>query len=134
MFLAVLILSLSGSACCGDVSKFKELGPSLLRLTSAVEGVAERPEVYGFKRGESGEKCIHFGVEDDPSLLTPFEGFLVKAKCETKHAIVLICDAEGKKALFEDAGCTTYVDWPVDNTVRPSRECDFSIQLEAVCK
>jgi hypothetical protein len=126
------IFIFSGCAFGGKTSHdIEELGPPLLRLTSAVHGVAERPDVYGFKPGGSGEECIRLGIEDDPSLLVPFKGLVVKAKCENKNAVVLVCDPEGKKALFEDVGCTSKIDYRAEET---ARDCDFFIQVEAVCK
>lgn len=131
-FLITFILVLSGCVFGGKSStNVAELGPSLLRLTSAVQGVARRPAVYGFQSGGSGEECIHLGVQDDPSLLTPFEGYVVKAKCENKNAIVLVCDPTGKQTLFEDAGCTPGIDYSAGN---PSRACEFLIQPDTFCK
>jgi len=108
----------------------QELGPSLLRLTSAVDGVCERPAVYGFPVGGSGKELIRLAVEDDPSVPVSFEGLVVKAKCENNHAIVLVCDSEGKMTLMEDSGCTIKIDY---RTEKPARACEFSIQVEAVC-
>lgn len=129
--LGTMIFLLSGCAYLGGGRDVDTLGPPLLRLTSAVHGVAERPDVYGFPSGGSGEECIRLGVEDDPSLLTPFAGLVVKAKCENKHAILLVCDAEGRKVLMEDAGCTKMVDYRAE---MPDRPCDFSAQVEETCR
>jgi hypothetical protein len=118
-FFVTFIFIFSGCAFGGKTARdFEELGPPLLRLTSAVHGVAERPDVYGFQPGGSGEECIRLGIEDDPSLLAPFKGLVVKAKCENKNAIVLVCDSEGKMALFEDAGCTTEIDYRAEEPAR----------------
>lgn len=126
-----MIFLLSGCAYFGGGRDIDTLGPPLLRLTSAIHGVAERPDVYGFPPGGSGEECIRLGVEDDPSLLIPFKGFVVKAKCENKYAILLVCDSEGIKTLMEDAGCTTLLDYRAEKPVRP---CDFSAQVEEACR
>lgn len=115
-----------------NAREIKELGPPLLRLTSAVHGVAERPVLYGLPPGGSGEDCLRLGTKDDPSLRDPFKGLLVKVKCENKNAIVLICDSEGKTALFEDAGCTTKIDYRQEDS-NSVRACDFFIQPESVC-
>jgi len=131
-FIMALIFIFSCCAFAGGGARAgEELGPPLLRLTSAVDGVCERPDVYGFPLGGSGEELIRLGVEDDPSLLVPFKGLVVKAKCENKHAIVLVCDPEGKMTLMEDAGCTIKIDYRAEE---PERACEFSIQSEAVCK
>jgi hypothetical protein len=63
--------------------------------------------------------------------MTPFEGFVVKAKCENNYAVVLVCDSEGEKALLEDAGCTPKIDYRV---IEPERACTFSTAVENVCK
>jgi NADPH-dependent curcumin reductase CurA len=70
-------------------------------------------------------------VEDDPSLLVPFEGLVVKAKCKNNHAIVLVCDSDGKMTLMEDVGCTIKIDYKAEES---ARACKFSIQVEAACK
>lgn len=126
-----MIFLLSGCAYFGGGRDFDTLGPPLLRLTSAVQGVAERPDSYGFGPGGSGEECIRLGVEDDPNLLVPFAGLVVKAKCENKQAILLVCDADGSKVLMEDVGCTKMLDYRAEMPVRP---CDFSAQLEETCR
>jgi hypothetical protein len=130
--IVALIFIFSGCAFGGGgVHAAQELGPPLLRLTSAVEGVCERPDVYGFPLGGSGEELIRLAVGDDPSLLVPFDGLVVKAKCEKNHGIVLVCDSEGKMTLMEDAGCTIKIDHRAEE---PVRACEFSIHIEAVCK
>lgn len=131
ILLGTIIFLLSGCAYWGGGPEIDTLGPPLLRLTSAVHGVAERPDIYGFPSGGSGEECMRLGVEDDPSLLVPFAGLVVKAKCENKHAILLVCDADGSKVLMEDAGCTTMLDYRAEMPVRP---CDFSAQIEEACR
>lgn len=131
-FIIALIFIFSGCAFGGGgAHAAKELGLPLLRLTSAVDGVCERPDVYGFALGGSGEELIRLAVGDDPSLLVPFGGLVVKAKCEKNHSIVLVCDSEGKMTLMEDAGCTIKIDYRAEE---PARACEFSIQAEAVCK
>lgn len=129
-FLITFIFILSGCAFAGKSPReVKELGPPLLRLTSAVQGVAERPGVYGFADGGSGEDCLRLGIEDDPSLRDPFNSFVVKVKCENKNALVLICD--GNTVLFEDAGCTKEIDYPKGD--ESARACDFHIDPAVVC-
>ena len=129
-FLIASIFIFSGCVFVGkNALAVSELGPPLLRLTSAVQGVAERPSVYGFPVGGSGEDCLRLGTEDDPSLRDPFRGLDVTAKCENKIAIVLICD--GNTALFEDVGCTEWIDYPKGD--ESLRACGFHIDPAAVC-
>lgn len=131
-FIIALIFIFSGCAFSGGgAHATQELGPPLLRLTSAVDGVCERRDVYGFPLGGSGEELIRLAVGDDPSLLIPFKGLIYKAKCENNHAIVLVCDSEGKKTLMEDAGCTIKIDYRAEE---PGRACEFSVQVDTVCK
>jgi len=130
-FIIAVIFFFSGCVLAGGgAHAAKELGPPLLRLTSAIDGVCERPDVYGFSLGGSEEELIRLAVGDDPSLSVPFEGLVVKAKCDKNHAIVLVCDSEGKMTLMEDAGCTVKIDYRAE---KPARACGFSIQVEAVC-
>jgi hypothetical protein len=132
VFCIALIFALSGCAHCGDLRDIEELGPPLLRLTSAVQGVAERPDVYGFKPGDSGDECLRLGLEDDTSLKLPFDGYVVKVHCADGNASVLICDSEGNQALLEDVGCTSRtVDYRDNNQ---SRACIFEIKVDEVCQ
>lgn len=128
IFVVLLLLS-SGCAFSGVVAD-KALGPAMLRLTSAVQGVAERPEDYGFSPGATGEECLRLAVEDDPGLLVPFEKYNVKAKCENLQAVVLLCDSQERNALMEDAGCTAKLDF---RTAGESRACEFSLDTVQVC-
>ncbi|WP_020678084.1 hypothetical protein [Geopsychrobacter electrodiphilus] len=129
IFVAILLF-FSGCAYSGGVAS-KEFGPAMLRLSSAVQGVAERPEDYGFTPGGTGEECIHLAVEDDPGLLTPFEGYILKAKCESLQAVVLLCDSQGRNVLMEDAGCTAQLDSRAEGILRA---CSFSLETTQVCK
>jgi hypothetical protein len=128
-FVVLLLLS-SGCAFSDGVAADKELGPAMLRLTSAVQGVAERPEDYGFLPGGTGEECLRLAVEDDPSLLVPFEKYNVKAKCENLQAVVLLCDSRERNALLEDAGCTAKLDFRAEGE---SRACGYSLDTAQVC-
>jgi len=130
---ALIITLLSLTGCCHHCSTVadKELGPAMLRLTSAVQGVAERPDDYGFSPNGSGEDCIRLGTKDDPGLLTPFEGYVLRAKCDNLQAVVLLCNAGGHLALMEDAGCTAKLDSRADGV---QRACDFSLDVAHVCQ
>lgn len=129
--IVVFLLFSSGCAFSGGVVADKELGPAMLRLASAVQGVAERPEDYGFPLGGTGEECIRLAVEDDPSLLAPFEDYALKAKCEDLQGIVLLCDSQERNALMEDAGCTARLDFRAEGV---SRTCEFSMDAAQVCQ
>ena len=131
LLLAVFLVYGSGCSLCGHgQADVEELGPPLLRLTSAVQGVAERPEVYGFTPNAGGEACINLAVEDDPGLLVPFEDYVLKAKCENQQGVVLVCNSAGDRALLEDAGCTTRLDFRGDGA---SRACDFNLDVNSLC-
>jgi hypothetical protein len=48
------------------------------------------------------------------------------------HAVVLVCDKDGKVGLLEDAGCSSEMDkhlWKMD----PLRPCEFTVKAKEVC-
>ncbi|MGL1933126.1 MAG: hypothetical protein OCC45_15435 [Desulfotalea sp.] len=122
--LTILLLSLSGCA-----KTIAELSPPASRLTAAIQGVCERPTVYGFTENGTSQDLLDLATEDDPSLLTPFNDMTVKSQCIENNGTLMICDTEGKFKIIEDLGCTSYLDHKYEN----DEPCKFMDTEFAVC-
>ena len=118
-----VLLSLSLLILSGCASSYEELGPPTLRLSSAVQGVCEKPNVYGFPENGNSSVLLKLATEDDPSLLDPFADVAVKSKCLNQDSVLMICDKDGYVKLFEDFGCTTAVDIKDFDSEEP---CEFT--------
>ncbi len=102
---------------------------ALTKLSAAVESTVR----YKNPSPELSEmELLRLATQHDPVLLENFRGYKVKVRREARHSIVLVCDASGKQALLEDAGCTG----PMDNQrwMGKSQPCEFSIDLGVVCR
>jgi hypothetical protein len=71
---------------------------------------------------------------EDPGLLKPFEGYVLKARIEkldedTNVGVILLCTPDGKEGIIEDASCTARPD-----TFRPTRSpCEYLLDVKRVC-
>lgn len=124
LLLSVLLLN-SGCAHCnasGPDEEMYTLASALTKLTSAVE------EKVLFKEAPSELKdmdLITLSTSHDRRLTAPFNKYLLKAAMVNGHAVVLVCDQGGRKALLEDGGCSSILDrhWWRD---QPNHPCEVS--------
>lgn len=101
----------------------------LSKLSKVLEGFV-RYENY--PDDISDQDLLMKATQHDPSLLKPFSGYVLKVNRMSKHASVLVCNAEGTRGLLEDAGCSYELDkhlWESENNA-----CVFSVSIEDVCK
>ncbi len=127
----VLIFLLNG---CAFVSHKKDnsetmyiKASALTKLSAAVEATVRYDNVPNTL---SDQELLMLSTQDDPALLEPFNGYVLKVNREFNHAIVLMCNEEGTKGLLEDAGCTA----PMDNHLwQKNALCTFTIHLDVVC-
>jgi len=122
-----LLIFNSGCAHCNayDQEKMYTLASALTKLTAAVE------EKVLFKEAPAeikDKELIDLSTKHDPQLKEPFTEYLLKARGVNGHAIVLVCDQSGSKALLEDGGCSSILDqhWWKDQTNHP---CEISTQM-----
>lgn len=122
-----LLIFTSGCAHCNayDQEKMYTLASALTKLTSAVE------EKVLFKEAPSemmDMELIDLSTSHDPQLKEPFAEYLLKARGVNGHAVVLVCDQSGSKALLEDGGCSSILDhhWWKD---QPNHPCEISTQM-----
>ena len=105
------------------------LGSALTKLCASVEATVryEDPPV-----GIGDEELLSMATKHDPGLLVPFAGYKVRIKQEERHAVLLICDKEGRTGLLEDACCSAPMDKYLWN-VEPANPCDFTINVKVIC-
>lgn len=122
-----LLIFTSGCAHCNayDQEKMYTLASALTKMTSAVEEKVLFKEVAADVKDK---ELIDLSTSHDPRLKEPFEEYVLKAGNQNGHAVVLVCDQSGKKALLEDAGCTSILDqhWWRD---QPNHPCEISTQM-----
>ncbi len=75
---------------------------------------------------------ITLSTRHDPSLVYPFGGYTLRAKCESNHGVVLVCNKEATRALIEDSACTSKLDihhWEQPNPT----PCVFTMPVAIMC-
>ena len=128
----VLILVFLGCAHirADEEQKMLTLGSALTKLSAAVESTVR----YKNPPAEIGNaELLILATQHDPKLLEPFVGYIVKVLREDKHAIVLICTGDSKRALLEDAGCSPKLDKHLWKEY-PPKECRFTLKVREVCQ
>lgn len=76
----------------------------------------------------SDAALLSLATTHNPSLLSPFDGYILKARQVGRNSSVLVCKDE--MALVEDAGCTGTSDW---HAVLPDTPCAYVLDLAATC-
>lgn len=99
----------------------------LTKLTAAVETTwrIDKPSAT-----LSDQELLELSTKDDPELLEPFKGYILKVNKDFNHVILLVCNAEGTKGLLEDAGCTTALD---NHLWQTNDSCAFTLKSNIVC-
>jgi hypothetical protein len=109
--------------------ELNRLGSALTKLSAAVEATARYRNPPA---GTSDSALLALSTQHDPVLLRPFAGYKLLARAENRHGLVLVCTADGKRALFEDAGCTGRLDashWQASQEV----PCQFTAASLMAC-
>ncbi len=126
----IFVFLLSGCAIISHKDNSEEMyikASALTKLSSAVEGIVR---YESFPDTLSDQNLLKLSAEDDPSLLEPFNGYVLKVNREFNHAIVLVCNSDGTQGLLEDAGCTAAFD---KHLWQKKASCAFTIQSNLVC-
>ncbi len=118
----------------------EELGPPLTRLSRAVDAVAADflPENSSTTEDDGRlllvvhPNLIQAATAHDPSLLEPFDGYHLEAGIQGEFGVVLVCTADGSRALLEDAGCTAALD-AARYREAPPTPCVFTIDPVCIC-
>lgn len=103
-----------------DLNRLAASLESAVRFQNAAETLSE-------------EQLKAFAVKDDPAQLQPFKDLRVRMRRNGPLSSVLVCTADGTRALWEDAGCTARLDLRLwDGT--PAAACAFQLDLAQICR
>lgn len=121
------------SACRGEALSNEEamltLASATTKLSAAVESTCRYKQP---PEGTQDAALIARATAHDTGLVRPFAELAVKARCEERHGVVLICNANGDAALLEDSGCTGAFDrhaWREADI--PA--CQYALSLPQIC-
>jgi hypothetical protein len=130
--IALLVL-LAGLAGCPsqklDEAALREKESALNKLAASLES-AVRFQDAAPSLGES--QLLALAIKDDPAQLEPFRLLQVRVRREGKLSSVLVCTADGARALWEDAGCTPPLDLRLWD--KPAAACAFQLDLARTCQ
>ncbi|WP_323660357.1 hypothetical protein [Pectobacterium versatile] len=126
------VLLLAG--CCSASSANQQetmypLSSALTKLSASVEAETR----YGNPGSATDNALLVAATAHDPALLSPFNHYQMKAKSVEGHSLILVCSADGRQALLEDAGCTAKMDkhhW--QEKTNPG--CNYTIDMAQVCR
>ena len=125
-----LVAAVSGCASRPTTNQMNQLASSLTKLSAAVDAIVRYDDL---PQHADDSVILSKVLAANPSLLDDFKGFQLKLIRSADDSAVLVCDASGRNALLEDAGCTAKLDAHRWDTPQPSR-CEPSLILKQVCK
>ncbi|HXZ43741.1 MAG TPA: hypothetical protein VEH53_02855, partial [archaeon] len=101
--LVLLLLLLTGIGCVHNARPSDEsmqpLAGALVRLTKAVEFTAHYdPGASALQDGA----LLNRATQADPTLLAPFQEYVLRARQQDGHANILVCTKDNRAALLED--------------------------------
>ena len=129
--LCFVLLAFAGCTVsrAAEAEKMYVLGSALTKLSASVEATVryENPP-----EGISDKELLDLSTKHDPGLMDPFAEYGLWVSRQDGHAVVLVCDKDGKVGLLEDAGCSSEMDrhlWKEN----PPKPCDFTVKAKEVC-
>lgn len=128
--IAALLISPGCNAQVADEETMGDLASALTHVSSAVDAYVryDNPQP-----GLDGVALVYKAVEGNPAMLEPFSGYFIIARQSEKYSSVLVCDAERKNALLEDAGCTAVRFDAYLWRESPALTCNFVLNLQTTC-
>jgi len=131
--IALMFLLVASAGCtvsrAAEAEKMYVLGSALTKLSASVEATVryEAPP-----QGISDKELLALSTKHDPGLMEPFAEYGLWVSRQDGHAVVLVCDKDGKVGLLEDAGCSSEMDrhlWKEN----PTKLCDFTVKAKEAC-
>ena len=131
--IALMFLLVASAGCtvsrAAEAEKMYVLGSPLTKLSASVEATVryENPP-----EGISDKELIDLSTKHDPGLMDPFAEYGLWVSRQDGHAVVLVCDKDGKVGLLEDAGCSSEMDrhlWKED----PPTPCKVTLDAKEAC-
>jgi len=125
---------LSASAGCtvsraAEAEKMYVLGSALTKLSASVEATVRYEDP---PQGISDKELLDLSTKHDPGLMNPFADYTLRVSQQDGHAVVLVCDKDGKIGLLEDAGCSSEMDKHLWEET-PPKPCEFTVTVRDVC-
>jgi hypothetical protein len=131
--IALMFLLVASAGCtvsrAAEAEKMYVLGSALTKLSASVEATVryENPP-----EGISDKELLDLSTKHDPGLMDPFAEYGLWVSRQDGHAVVLVCDKDGKVGLLEDAGCSSEMDrhlWKED----PPTPCKITLDAKEAC-
>jgi hypothetical protein len=126
----VTVALIAGCATCPTVDPHQELvshfSDYMVPLAKAVDVVVDKIPPDS-KDDQIFSAAVKFS--DDPDLVKPFKGYVLKARIQDGTGDILLCSPDGKEGIIEDVTCTTRPD-----TYRPTGSpCTYLLDIKRVC-
>ena len=110
IFMSVSVAILSGCVTVDEKTDTQSMYVTASALTKLSASVESNVRYKNPPADISDADLLVLATRHDPSLLEPFSGYQLKVLREDHHASVLVCSADGARALLEDVGCTAEMD------------------------
>ena len=131
--IALWFLLLASAGCtvgrAAEMEKMYVLGSALTKLSASVEATVRYEDP---PQGISDKELLDLSTKHDPGLMEPFADYTLRVSRQDGHAVVLVCDKDGKVGLLEDAGCSSEMDrqlWKED----PPTPCKVPLDAKEAC-
>jgi len=128
VLLLPLVVSCTRVSVTSDSEKYYELASALTKLSSAVEATVRYdspPEDI------TDEQLLKLSTAHDPRILEPFTSYHLDIRVQDRHAVVLVCDADKVRGLFEDAGCSAKLDRHIWR--ESDGACQPALEIATIC-
>jgi hypothetical protein len=129
LVLALLCLSVGCPAQPLDEATMSPKESALNKVAASLEAAVV---FKGASTSLTEEQLLAFAVKDDPAQLEPLRDLQVRVRRNGPYSSVLVCTADGKRALLEDAGCTPKLDAKLWD--KPPVACEFRLDLAEACR
>jgi hypothetical protein len=124
---ALVILSLTACAAAFDEAEMQPLASAVTKIAAKLDAlVFANPEAQGMTEAELRAAL----QQQDSKLMSILDDYTVRFRVNGENSSVLVCSADGKTTLVEDAGCSARSDRQVWHQADP---CDFALDLSSVC-
>lgn len=120
---AALITTISTCAAINKDQRLQQLAATASDLARAVMRFAKEHPVEAASLDD--QELVRRATAYDPMLLEPYAGLVVRG---TVDGVILVCEGDGKRGLFEDAECTDIVDKILWSDKNPP--CQFTLKCE----
>lgn len=118
-----------GAAAAQNAQGMYERASALTKLTAHVEATV----LYGSSPAADDQSLITQAFQANPAAAPLLSDYAFRLLRRGKGVVLLMCTADGARAVLEDASCTAAMDkhfWRDD----PNRTCEFSRDAAAVCE